>query len=384
MSQATLGARVVDVFFIVAWLFPLLFIGGYYFRVVRMRLREIERTFFGGALAPEHFSDLKRHPGARYLPSGLREATGPALRLAVREEFDRYQAPRRYFVPLLMLAVTSACGLWLCREWVHQRWFVLATAAPARFPDTIRESVIMSLAGAYAWGIYEVIERGRDRTLTPSEIKEVCFRWLVAVPVGHAFSLIAIDGAEPFFAFAASAFPLKDIRRLVRENGLKKLGQSGDASAPMQERLHTTIEGVSDVMASRLEELNTYTVLDMAYANMITLMVKTGVPIRSVIDWIDQALFHVYTVESQRKILREQFGVRCTIDVCEFIDLHVGKRDATFGKLFEAMKMATPDALADFLNRIGDDEQVRCLYNLWYPDGAPVELGGDPAKLRAA
>ncbi len=381
MTEAEIGARVVDAFFVIAWLFPFIVIAGHYVRVVGSRWREIERTFFGGDLAPARFQHkLEMHPAARYLSPGTRPAEA-ALRAVVRAEFERYHAAQRYFVPLVLLLLISACGMWLCRTWVHQHWFATPGSGSGRFPETMSESVIMALSGAYVWGIWEIIERVRERNLTPSEIRDLCFRWLVAIPVGHAFSLIAIEGYEPSFAFAASAFPLKSLQRYLREGNLKKLGIASETSATSQQRLHTSIEGVSDVMAARLEELNVYTVLDMAYSNPIRIMVKTGVPIRTVLDWMDQALLRVYASE-QRPILLK-FGMRCSIDICEFVALHIADQDASMKDLAEKLDMSH-STLTDFLHRIAEDPQVRCLYYLWYPNGAPEELGGEQPSRKAA
>ncbi len=377
MAEAEIGAQVVDAFFVIAWLFPVIVIAGYYARVVGGRWREIEGTFFSDLLAPKHFPyALKKHPAARYLAAG-QKAEDAALRRAVRAEFERFHAPQRYFMPLVMLLVVSACGLWLCRSWVHEHWFGTPPEGPVlHFPNTMSESVVMALAGAYVWGIWEIIERVRERNLTPSEIRDLCFRWLVAIPVGYAFSLVAGDEFKPTFAFVASAFPLKTVQRLVREANLKKLGIASEPVAASQQRLYTSIEGVSDVMASRLEELAVYTVLDMAYSNPIRIMVKTGVPIRTVLDWMDQALLRVYATTDQRATLLK-FGMRCSVDVSEFVALHVVDQDDTLKELAGKLKMSPPVA-TDFLHRIAEDPQVRCLYHLWYPDGAPEELGGDP------
>jgi hypothetical protein len=367
MDRAIAGELIVGALFLIAWLFPIVVILGYYRRVVPYRRKEIEATYLRGRLS----RSFKDHPAALFLTAGSSPGD------VVRKEFNRIQAPERYYVPVALLVVISALGLLLCYAWVHERWFEAQAATPTSFPATMSLAVVMALAGAYVWGIWEILQRVGDCSLTPSEIWEVCFRWLVAIPIGYAFSLIAFDEAQPAFAFAASAFPFKSVHRYMRESTLKKLGFEPERASAAQQRVHVAIEGISDAMAIRLEELMVYTTLDMAYANPVRIMIKTGVPILEVLDWMDQALFRVYAAKHRKAFLA--CGIRTSIEVCEFVNLHCkGDNPSDTCAADLAKKLGMPvEAMKNFLFRIALDPQVKALYHLWYPDGAPKELGGD-------
>jgi hypothetical protein len=45
------------------------------------------------------------------------------LKAAITAQLERYQATVRYVLPVMGLILISSCGLWLCRVWVHERWF---------------------------------------------------------------------------------------------------------------------------------------------------------------------------------------------------------------------------------------------------------------------
>ena len=115
-----------------------------------------------------------------------------------------------------------------------------------------------------------------------------------------------------------------------------------------------------------------FTALDLAYANPIHLMVKTGVPIREVLDWMDQALFAVYVSSHRPKFAA--LGMRCSIDVCEFFQDHGTEGDPELTNLATALEM-TPRLARDLISRVNEDPQVRHLYDLWYRDGRQTHPG---------
>src|SRR5207247_4021773 len=79
--------------------------------------------------------------------------------------------------------------------------------------------------GAFVWSLVEILRRRASGDLTPLELYDVALRFVVAVPIGYAFSLLVMDKVTGFAAFAASVFPLRDIRQLIRTYMLRKLSE---------------------------------------------------------------------------------------------------------------------------------------------------------------
>ncbi len=75
----------------------------------------------------------------------------------------------------------------------------------------------MALVGGYVWGVFQICARSRSSELSPDDLYEIDLGLIAAVHVGIAFSLLTADlgGLRSFMAFAASAFPLRDVQRLV-------------------------------------------------------------------------------------------------------------------------------------------------------------------------
>jgi hypothetical protein len=167
----------------------------------------------------------------------------------------------------------------------------------------------------------------------PVDLYEIDFGLLASVPLGIAFSLITaeLEGVRSFMAFAASAFPLRDVSLLIRQYATRKMLGSPDGSAarvagssstrPTERHLGTAIEGLSDETLARLSEIRITTILDMAYSDPIKIMVQTGFPLPVIIDWMDQSIWALYVGDLKAEINR--WGIRCSLDVCEFVDLHL-------------------------------------------------------------
>jgi len=70
----------------------------------------------------------------------------------------------------------------------------------------IKPPFVMALWGAFVWSLYEILSRRKSGDLTPVELYEVAVRFVTAIPIGYAFSLLVFDTVPALAAFAISAF----------------------------------------------------------------------------------------------------------------------------------------------------------------------------------
>ena len=319
-----------------------------------------------------------------------------------RKTFRQVHDVRRYVLPLVALSVISASSTYIGYSWIGS-WLapsssnaaaattdsptktsVPTTAGP---PERLPTVIIMAIAGGLVWALYQIIYRARAGELTPADLYEINLGLLAAVPIGYAFSLVTqeLEGVRSFMAFAASAFPLRDVSRLVRQHATRRMLESTGTQAPRAAERHlgTAIDGVSDEALARLGELRIFTALDMAYSDPVRVMVQTGYPLPVIIDWMDQAIWALY-VGGLKGELNTQ-GIRCSLDVCEFVDLHLRDKDGKKLAVLGAPHQAALDALAaklgttselvrDLFFRICSDPQVVILRELWYTGGVPPDL----------
>ena len=418
----------IDALFIVAVAAPPLLVTIYRWREVPLRRGEIEEMM---KIAFEN-PDEAACKAAREALANNPYISDPC------QTFDRYHNPWRYVFPLLLLIVITVSSAFIAYAWVCYRLgsptfgssnaassvtqptpasasaqtsptelpapsspsfapnaASSALPAPIPIPARLPLVIIMALAGGYTWSVYQIVSRIRASELLPVDLYEIDLGLLASVPVGIAFSLITaeLDGVRSFMAFAASAFPLRDVSLIVRQYATRRMLGSPDASAARpagtsstraaERHLGTAIEGLSDETLARLSEIRITTVLDMAYSDPIKIMVQTGFPLPVIIDWMDQSIWALYVGDLKAEI--NKWGIRCSLDVCEFVDLHlldggVKKREiaesskVALEALSKKMSIPTSTLLQDLFFRIYGDPQVVILRKLWYPRGTPKEL----------
>jgi hypothetical protein len=403
----------VKVFFIVAVAAPPILVFIYRWKEVPLRRAEVEAMMDCALKGPDKAACKEAQEALDSNPY----ISNP------NRTFNRYHSAARYVLPMAVLILLTSCSAYIVYSSVRHNLELhgaqiaadKASAArkaaaqqppsttpanpapplgqnPAPFQDKVQSLVIvMALAGGYVWSVFQICARSRSSELSPDDLYEIDLGLLAAVPVGIAFSLLS-EGWGALAAFVASAFPLRDSQRLLRQFAMRKVLQSADADAsasrPGELHLGTTIEGLSDQTLARLSELRISTVLDMAYCDPIRVMVQTGFPLPVIIDWVDQSLWALYCGDLKSKI--DKLGIRCSLDVCEFVDLHLCDGDGKKRTVVDGANKAALDALAqamgsdplllqDLLFRIYCDPQVAVLRKLWYPHGVPKELKASAA-----
>jgi hypothetical protein len=317
----------------------------------------------------------------------------------LRRQFLHFHGWDRYRLPLAAVVIVSGIVLAFSGLWIVERICPPAFSAenreaavaagsptnasplPASKPNEtalgrIPPPFLMALWGAYVWSLYEILSRRKSGDLTPTELYEIASRYVTAIPVGYAFSLLVFDTVPALAAFAVSAFPLRDIRQLFRTYTLSKLDEKSQvaSSADSKGYLSDTLCGVGNATIARLEELNIETYLDLAYADPVKLMIKTGAPIELVLAWIDQAMVSVYA--APHKAALASYGMPCALDMCEFYARHCwdvvrGARkpwqtDAAVQALAATLSIPADFLVDQVLRDVFEDPHTKFLIRVWY------------------
>jgi hypothetical protein len=283
----------------------------------------------------------------------------------VRREFLAVHSAANYTVALIPLLIAVGVVVWVCCSWTLAKLDVLPSAV-----ETLEPAVIFALIGAYVWSVYELLGRFRSRDLTPDDLVEMTLRHLAAVPIGHAFSLLVFEKVGAAAAFASAAFPLRDIRLLLRERALKKISQDPREDTRSTEgHVAKVIDGLSDRAIARLEELGIVTYMDLAYVNPVRLMARTGFTLRHILAWVDQALLVVYAPHLKTKFTK--VGIPCALDAREFYQTHCKSKewrtDPTVMALATELGVSI-EFIPEILVRVSEDPHVQFLATIWYPE----------------
>ncbi|MBZ5635960.1 MAG: hypothetical protein LAO55_22755 [Acidobacteriia bacterium] len=370
----TLVLPAINAIFIIAGLAPLALVILYRWKEVPLRRTEIQDIMSAAFDQGDEASKTE----ARAALANNPYVSDP------NQTFDRYHNGWRYVFPLFLLTTLAICYTYLGHSWVQAK---LVPTIPAPLADRLPTVVIMALAGGLVWSLYQIVSRIRGGALGPGDLYEIALGLLVAVPVGYAFSLVTaeLEGVRSFMAFAASAFPVRELSRLVRQYATRRMLESSPttSSRPAERHLGTAIEGLSDETLTRLGELGIATVLDMAYSDPIKIMVQTGFALPLIIDWTDQSIWALYSGDLKSELNKQ--GIRCSLDVSEFVDMHLLDGNGQRRTVLEGPHKVALDAIAgkmgvdqslvqDLFFRIYVDPQVVVLRKLWYPRGLPKEL----------
>ena len=365
----------LDTLFVVAALLPTAMVVVYRWREVGRREQEIDAMM--DAAFPDAANSDARERATKELLDRNPYISDP------RVTFKNCHDWPRYAFPLVILFALTLSIAYIGRAWALMRLGIASTSSVPDLPDVI----VMALAGGFVWSLFQIINRALAGELGPPDLYEINLGILAAVPIGYACSLLTLqaDKLRVFAAFVASAFPVRESQLMLREYFARKILEATNARTlrPAERNLGTAIEGVSDETLARLGELHITTILDMAYCDPIRVMVQTGVPLPIIIDWMDQSLWALYAGDLKADFAK--FGLRCSLDVCEFVDMHLRDRDGKKRdplreidqRLLKAIadKMGVDSGLvSDLFFRIYVDPQVQVLRQLWYPMGVPDDL----------
>ena len=286
----------------------------------------------------------------------------------VQREFLSIHAGRQYFLATTLLCAVLAVTLGTCGAWA---W---ASLEGLQLPIThLRVTFILAFAGAYVWSVFEMLSRMRSKDFTPDDLMEMSLRQIAALPIGYAFSVFGFADVEGGFAFAAAAFPLRELRLFMRQRMFRKLneGTKLPITTGDEARLQQLVDGLGETTVSRLHELSIFTHLDLAYSDPIRLMAKSGYSLRQVLAWMDHALLAVYAPTWKVKLL--DLGLPCALDVysihenCRAQGAAAAEADALI-KAIAAHVKAPAICVAETFKNVHDDPHVQLLHSLWYSD----------------
>jgi hypothetical protein len=389
-SLRELGIVAGTVGFVLAWLAPLYIIAVSRRRVIHRRKDMAEALLAKAAgrsnLPADHYFKLFM-PGQKR--AGLSEVEKRDL---LHGEFDRLHGGiGRYVSSVVILMLVSLVAFVL--EFLRVLEIIRPKSPPRVLlwigldldPEGLLSSlvsfgsapgVLPALAGASVATLTELLLRSRAGDLTPDEIDECSLRYLIAIPVGRV--MIALSGGvlDGVGAFLIAGLPVKDIQRYLRRRAHEKIGQlpSSDSDGLMTGH----VDGLSGYATARLEELRIVTYTDLAYANPIRILARTGYPLRLIVQWIDHALLSIYA-RSHKAALRDA-GLPCSLDVVEFWDEHfAGKspdgKSGVVKDLADKVNLATT-LIREIFQRVAIDPHVRFLRDLWYTeDETAISIG---------
>jgi hypothetical protein len=154
-------------------------------------------------------------------------------------------------------------------------------------PIHLSLSALSAVAGAYLFMVAQLIQQCRARTLVYSNLFEASLRLLIAVPLGLSVSTLASDALGPFISFGLGAFPITELRTLVRRLTASSL-KADDPRADDDQTV--AMLGVTRSISDVLVEEDITCAQQLADIDPVVLAVRTGLSFDYVLFLAAQSL----------------------------------------------------------------------------------------------
>jgi hypothetical protein len=295
-----------------------------------------------------------------------RGAQTGALKKTLDRLFYRKYGRSRYYFPLAMNAYLG--GLFID---VALTWSRLPLGLPDGFTTIVLKipgPAICGLAGAFIWGLFDVLRRFEAVDLSPASLHSIWMRMLVASILAPMISGAFTPSLKPLIAFAVGLFPTKEIFDFVRGQARKDLNLTTSAQPAEQPNLHK-LQGVSETMVSRLIDEGIESAEQLASYDPFKLLLRTNLQWKTILDIIDQAILFDYFGEKSERL--REFGIRGSIELAsiqeDFTDDDAAIRAqceqlvASIACRLEVEEIAVRNAIRNAY----EDVQVELLWDLW-------------------
>jgi len=285
---------------------------------------------------------------------------------AIKKDIQNYYGRRKLLVPVILLTIFYAfCFLF---SWSYVN-VTFDDGLPAFFSKSLLRSgrpVMMSFVGAYLFNTGTLIRRLYLADLTEHVFWTSINRFLLTMGLSvllvTAFSLGDGDAEFAqfyffiffFIGFLANEYLLWGMERAIR---LLKFRQLSALDLPLQ-----TIQGINIWKEYRLEEEGIENVQNLATADIIDLAIKTHFNLRTLLDWIDQAIL-LDRFGEQTRVLREKTLFAGAIDLAWQSPEFTG--DDTTARLIGEKLGLDPHFVTKMMNSLFEDAYVQTLWQLW-------------------
>jgi hypothetical protein len=268
---------------------PLLALDISYRRILTQKTLELEARF-------KSFPDLqKRYEGAYGSPQ-------------IREYLENFHHWKTYLVPILITSVVAS---------VFAAIALIATGVTLGLPSPIEHRIVESLpatllagaAGAYLWGLFDLLERHESADLSSSAIHSTWLRILLAAAIGPIFASAFNEHLALAVAFTIGGLPIRQIRHIANT-------KFGFAPKPTpDQRLLDLVQGMTPRVRQRLADEEIDSVERLAFADPVRLLTRTNIEWNVILDLIDQAILVNFVGE--KIVDLRLLGVRGAIELAE-------------------------------------------------------------------
>lgn len=324
------------------------------------------RGYLIGRKQNELESEIKKLNGEK---SEMVESRGGVDK--VRELIDRHYRWRSLLLPALLCAVLYMAGTALGLDYIHTN----NTHTPSRlFPDNVllhARLLLYTFIGIYLFNSGTLLRRVYLIDLSEQVFWGGIYRLLLSM--GLALALLPFKFAHVELVFFAIGFLANAFLGWVLELAMQTAGINTAKRDDFSLRM---VRGINVWKEYRLEEEGIENAQNLATADVIELAVKTHYSLRTLIDWIDQAM----AITRFGLKIKDMEAAGLNVSAIELAWL---APEATNGNTAVAQAIATAgkmdlELVKAQLNSLYEDAFVRELWTLWQTkpdfDGTKIHI----------
>lgn len=228
--------------------------------------------------------------------------------------------------------------------------------------------VIAGAAGAYLWGLDDLVRRHGSADMSSTALHGTWVRMAVAASIGAV--LVATKIPTPIgvpLAFAIGSLRISDMWDYVRRRAHLKIDEGKSWHSDLY-----LVQGLTEAARDRLIAEEIDSVQRLAFADPVRLLFRTNIEWNVILDAVDQAMLINY-VGTRIDQLRH-LGVRGAIEMAELTSRTEKRKRNTMIEVEHAARMLNligaelgqgPDAAYNLSYLLNNDPQVDFIWKNW-------------------
>lgn len=281
--------------------------------------------------------------------------------------FNAYYDWLTYLIPIVICMIFTfiAVSAALVRSEAPPNWLPHEVIELTRGLPPV---ALAAIAGAYVWGLYDMVDNFINLNLTPTQIHFVWLRLLIAPILGYLVGAPLNDSGKLMAGFAVGVFPLKQLLDFVQSRGAKLLNID-PAKVAVESPTLQHLQGITKEMLDILNDECIHSCQHLAQANPIKLLLRTRLEWKLILDFIDQA--YLFNYVGEKMSLLRPLGIRGAIELAT-LERDLADTDDEVTKTAEAflgrvgLKLGQDVIeVRNLITTLDEDIQVQFIWALW-------------------
>jgi hypothetical protein len=242
---------------------------------------------------------------------------------------------------------------------------------PAALFDFIKNTPVAAMAGfagAYLWSLYDFTDRFRILNLPTNALHGMWFRMALTPIVACFAQAIVKDSFVPMMGFAVGMLPVATVMGWLQNIARQRMNIT---AAKEVEPQWEYVQGLTPDIVVRLVEANVSSAAHLANQDPVSLLRRTNIEWRNVLDMMDQAILLTYVGPAVEQL--RPLGVRGAIEAAILYE-RLEKPESTLEAREAIAKFAEvtgvkPEVAMNLLHNLAEDPQVSLIWSLWFDRG---------------